>query len=251
MSEQVPPGASTSTRREPSPPRRQRIRILAGAVLLVGLLAPILGVGYAVHGLAQVSGSVDVSVHTRAGSVLEVPGTTPAGNDAAVLVRTSGEGQLRLNIPGVDPSVWLNTQTDELILSAGNSTVAEQLLNRAGLAIVCLCVGAGCVLLRRLLLSIADGRPFEPGNAPRITKLAGLLVAGSLAHDVLPALASFLVVMRLGLASANRPIFVELGIELTPLFIGLLLLALSEAFRRGAELTGTASGLVDSPGRPG
>jgi DNA-binding Xre family transcriptional regulator len=51
---------------------------------------------------------------------------------------------------------------------------------RGGLAVVALCVGVGAVWLRRVLISIAEGRPFPSGNAARIAGIGGLLALASL-----------------------------------------------------------------------
>lgn len=122
--------------------------------------------------------------------------------------------------------------------------MTEQLLSRGDIAVLGLCVGVGAVLLRRLLLSIADGRPFEPGNAARIAGIAGLIVVASLANDVLPALGSNLVLERVGLTGTDSPVFAEPTFTLAPLLVAPLLRALAEAFRRGTELAQDVAGLV-------
>lgn len=48
----------------------------------------------------------------------------------------------------------------------------EQLLARGNGAVLGLCVGLGALLLRRLLLSIAEGRPFDARNPARLAGMA-------------------------------------------------------------------------------
>ena len=181
------------------------IRTLAGAVMAVGVVAGISGVAYDLNGATQARAAVVVGVHARPGAVLQVDGTTPIGAPGTVLVKDGAEptAPFGLTIPGIPADTrtspgasWLEGHEDTLTLHSWGSTVPEQLLNRGGFAVVGLCMGVGAVWLRRVLISIAEGRPFQSGNAARI---AGILP---------------------------------------------FLLALAEAFRRGAELAKEVEGLV-------
>jgi hypothetical protein len=110
--------------------------------------------------------------------------------------------------------------------------------------VVGLCVGVGAVWLRRVLTSIAEGQPFQPGNAARIAGIGGLVALATLANDIIPVLGSHLVLQRLGLTGASSPIFAEPALSLGPLLAVPFLLALAEAFRGGAELAKEVDGLV-------
>jgi len=131
-------------------------------------------------------------------------------------------------------------------MRAGDSTVAEQLLSRAAAAAVLgLCIGLGAVLLRRVLLSVADGQPFRPGNPACLAGIAALMVVASLAAAVLPAVASARVLDRLALDAAPSPIASPpVNLDLGPLLATLVVLALAEAFRRGGELAHEVEGLI-------
>jgi len=118
------------------------------------------------------------------------------------------------------------------------------MLSRGGVAVIGLCMAVGGVWLRRILISIAEGRPFQPGNAARIAGIGGLVVLASLANDILPVLSSNLVLQRLGLTGATSPIFAEVVPSFGPLLAVPFLLVLAEAFRRGTELAGEVEGLV-------
>jgi hypothetical protein len=221
-------------------------RLLAQACLVVGGVAMVAGVGYAINGATRAEGDVVVSVSARSGAVLEAPGTTADGTEATVVVQRShlDGGALGVDIPGVGGTNRLEVHTDPLTLRSWDSTVAEQVLNRGGIAVVAVCVGLGAVLLRRLLLSIAEGRPFEPGNAARIAGIAGLVVIGSLSSDLLPRLGTNLVLERIGRAGAESPIVASPRFSLVPLLVAPLLLALAEAFRHGTQLAQDVDGLT-------
>jgi hypothetical protein len=228
------------------------IRNLAGIVMLVGVVAGIWGVAYDINGATQAKADVVVGVHARPGAVLQVDGTTPAGAPGTVLVKDGAEPSVPfgLTIPGIpadastSPGSWLEGHGNTLTLHSWGSTVPEQLLNRGGFAVVGLCMGVGAVWLRRVLTSIAEGQPFRPGNAACIAGIGGLVALASLANDILPAIGSKLVLQRLGLTGASSPIIAEVVPSLGLLLAVPFLLALAEAFRRGAELARDVEGLV-------
>jgi len=145
------------------------IRRFAGFVLAFGVVAAVSGVAYAINGATHARASVVVDVQARPGAVLEASGTTSAKAKETVLVQVDSFGDgLRLDLPGVPKSNWLEAaQAGTLKLSSWDSTVGENLLSRGGFAVSGLCIGVGAILLRRLLISIAEGRPFRPGNAGR------------------------------------------------------------------------------------
>lgn len=202
------------------------IRFLAGAVVAVGLVAAVFGVAYAINGVTHAEAEVTVPVELSASS----------GD-----LRPTG---VRLTEPPLPAGSWLEAGQDELTLRAWDSTLAEQLLARGDAAVLGLCVGIGALLLRRLLLSTAEGRPFEPGNARRIATIAVLVAAGGTLAAVLPDIAGILVLDRLGQTGPGSPFVVGVGFPLLPVLIAPLVLALAEAFRRGSELAADVDGLV-------
>jgi hypothetical protein len=125
--------------------------------------------------------------------------------------------------------------------------VVEQLTARGGAAVTAICVGVGALLLRTLLLSTAAGRPFQPGNAIRITGIAALIAVAAVAPAILSNLSAELVLHRVGLAGANSPIEAPVllpGSALVQLVLALIVLAMAEAFRRGGDLARDIEGLV-------
>jgi hypothetical protein len=126
-----------------------------------------------------------------------------------------------------------------------DSTVVEQLLNRADEALLGLAALAGAVLLSRLLQSIADGQPFQPGNPRRIATIAALVAVIGTITSQLPRLATQLVLNRIDMVGAQSLVSTtEPSISLSPLFYAALLLVTAECFRRGAELAHEVDGLV-------
>lgn len=222
------------------------IRFVADAVLLIGLIMAIGGVGYDINAMTQTRGYVQVGVQARSLEGLRIPLTTDQGSREFALNQRNEEAEwetIRLNVPGASAG-WLDVPPDRLILRSWGATMLEQATSRGAFAVIGLCVGYGALLLRGLLLSIAEGQPFRTGNARRIATIGGLVVVGSLAADVFPVVAGGLVLSRLGLTEASSPIFSQLSFSLWPLLAVSILLALAEAFRRGGQLARDVDGLV-------
>jgi hypothetical protein len=155
-----------------------------------------------------------------------------------------GAPGLHLYIDGLGHGNWLQAGTDPVPLHASDSTVAEWLAARGGGAVVGLCMGLGAFLLRRLLLSIGAGQPFQSRNASRIAGIAGLIMVATIAAGVLRYAAAHLVLGRLGLGGQGSPVAAYLTVSFVPLLAALFLLAVAEAFRRGTELAKDTEGLV-------
>lgn len=227
------------------------LRFLAGAMLLAGVVAPLSGVIYAVNGATRAGAPVAVSVTIENLDRLQILQAT-AGNGAETVRPLKLEGEpglqppqppLILYIDGVGNS-WLQAGTGRVDLLSGGSTVAEWLADRGGFVVAGVCLGCGALLLRRLLLSIGAGQPFQPGNAARIAAIAGLLAAAAIAAGVLPYVAARLVLGRVGLGGPGSPVAAHLAISGTPLLLAVFLLAVAEAFRQGSDLAEDAEGLV-------
>lgn len=242
-------GISERTGR-PRRPRRfasvRLIRVLAGLMLFLGLAAAGGGVAYVINGATQAQAYVTVNVkaHTTEGLRVETSGS--GSTSKAPLAEPDGEDdKITLDAPGAERGTHLEAGTDSLELRAWGSTVMEQLLSRGDSAILGLCFGGGALLLRGLLLSIAEGEPFRRGNAPRIAGIAALTAAGSYGAALTPGLAAGLVLERVGLDGPDSPLSPSAFVAPLPaLLAALLLLAVAEAFRRGTELAQDVDGLV-------
>jgi hypothetical protein len=202
------------------------IRFVAGAALIIGVGAAVAGIAFWVNGLTHVHTEVLVPVE------LTAPDLDITADPA---VRSDGVGL---------PAGARFEATSPLRLRAWDSTLTEQMLARGDSLLLGLGVGIGGFLLRRLLLSIAEGRPFEPANARRLAVIAGLIgVIGTLS-GLLPQLAGILVLDRIGQAGPDSPFVLGVHFPLLPLLALPVVLALAEAFRRGAALADDMAGLV-------
>jgi hypothetical protein len=201
------------------------LRILAAASLVVGLVAAFYGVAHELNGATRAGAPVAVSVQISDLGRLQVRQTTTAGSETS-------------------KSSWLQAGVGQVTLHAPGSTVAEWLASRGGGAMVGLCMGFGALFLRRLLLSIGRGQPFQRGNAARIAGIAGLIVVATLSAAILRYVAARLVLDRLGLGGPGSSVTAHLTISIVPLLLALFLLAFAEAFRQGTQLAKDAEGLV-------
>jgi hypothetical protein len=214
--------------------RPRSVRFLAGLVLLVGAAAGLGGPVYAIGAGTRAGAHVTVPVR------LAEPGRSDASTGAE-------QAPLPPGLPQLPPGSTVLSGSPDLVVRSWDSTVAEQLLSRGDAAVIGLALGLGAVLLRTILLSVAGGRPFRPGDARRIAALAVLVGLAGTLGPVLPQVAGMLVLDRLGVAGPDgpdSPFLTGVSFPLLPLLVAPVLLALAEAFRRGAELAADVDGLV-------
>src|SRR5262245_35953567 len=148
------------------PPRRARpfvkpgtVNLVATVVMLIGLAAAIGGVAYDINAMTQTHADVRVQVQARSLPGLRITSNIGGDNrEFALPRRQAGEtpGTMRMEITGARTG-WLEAPTDRLTLRAWDSTMLEQAASRGAPAVIGLCLGLGCLLLQRLLGSIADG----------------------------------------------------------------------------------------------
>ena len=102
----------------------------------------------------------------------------------------------------------------------------------AGPAIVIL------LALRQVLKSVADGAPFADANGPRITLIGIMVIIWGLVGQAAQTLATWMVMDE----SAASGLHLETNIRpnLTIVFLGLVVLALGEVFRKGTRLQSDA-----------
>ncbi len=213
----------------------QNLRLV---VVLLGVAAGIFGTAYAVNAMTQAPAYVKVPV-------------TVADNEPL----SDGWADVAVDLPGVTvPSGWLAgarpagstfgtpSPDSRLTLVAWDSTRLEQLLSRGDWLVGGLGVLAAALVLRPVLDSIAGGRPFAPGNSRRLVALAAIIAGVGAVAPLLPQVAGFLVLERTGLAG---PRFMATpSFALTPILVGVLVLALAAAFRIGERMTDDVRGLV-------
>jgi hypothetical protein len=206
-------------------------RAIATLLLVVGAIAAVGGVAYAVNGATQAPGNVLVPVSLDLG-----------------LGEAGGSGHpVPVEVAGVDlpDATRLQAVEDGMVLvdHTGGSRWTG-FLARGDAALGGLAVGLCALLLAPVLTSLAAGEPFRRGNAARIGATAAtILVAGTVA-PLLPQAAALGVLDRLGLATPGSPFVVGMTWDLAPLGVAALVFAVAEAFRRGAQIAEDTAGLV-------
>lgn len=129
-------------------------------------------------------------------------------------------------------------------LSLPDVGFGTRLLAGSGSLLAVLSLVAGAIVLRRVLLSIEQGRPFDPRNPRRIVILAALVVVGISLVELLDWIGGRAALSSVGLDPhvAEQPI--SGPAPFVGLLVGLVVLACAEAFRRGRRLTEDTDGLV-------
>jgi hypothetical protein len=88
--------------------------------------------------------------------------------------------------------------------------------------------------LRRIFQRVRDGAPFDADNATRMRRLGALVLALALLDGVAGLVTSLAV--RGGVVSGGLAVATGLRVNVPLVFVALVLVALAEVFRRGAEL---------------
>ena len=209
---------------------------LASLLLALGVLGALWGTAYSINGMTQ------------------APATVKAPVNLAVSELAAGWGNVRVQVTGVDvPAGWLAGARPDglqasgvdggLTVAAWGSTRVEQLLGRGDWLIGGIGLLVGAVALRPVLLSIAAGRPFAPGNARRITLVAATVAVVGVVAPLAPQIAGQLVLARTGLARTGA--FVStVAVSPEPLLVAALVLAVATAFRAGEAMSRDVDGLV-------
>ncbi|GAB3268320.1 DUF2975 domain-containing protein [Kineosporia babensis] len=134
---------------------------------------------------------------------------------------------------------------DGMFLTTNDPTRTEMVLGAAGEVLLAVAIGTSALLLRPLLASIADGRPFAPGNARRLAHVALITTAAAVLVPLIPRVATMQVLDRLELVEEGSPFLFGMTFSLTPVILfPLVLLVLAEAFRQGEKLHRDVEGLV-------
>ncbi|GII76193.1 hypothetical protein Sru01_11750 [Sphaerisporangium rufum] len=172
----------------------------------LGGLAALWGIAYVINGITQAGAYVRIQVNPAAGTA----------------------DQLRLS--GVNMPYGVKLDTDQLPVHAWGSTVLEQALSRGDVLLAGLCAFAGALLLERLLMTFLQGRPFAPGNAAKVGRLAALVVVAGVGGPLLPTIAAWMALNRTALAGTFTAAY---DFSPVPPAIGLILTALAVFIRSG------------------
>src|SRR6266496_5609415 len=162
---------------------------LAVLTLLAGLYLAVAGIVQPINEATRPGDAVTVPVEVRDLAGLQAG----AGRSAATLDKLARPGaevpEVQFQVPAASRPTTVRSPLDRVLLRAADATRLELFLSEADRAATGLCFGLGALLLSRLLGSIAAGRPFDPANPRRIATIAGLVVAGGYAGQVLPVVA--------------------------------------------------------------
>src|SRR5215472_5114317 len=206
------------------------LRVVTGVLVVAGVMAAVGGVALDVNAATNAKGPVSVPVFVRLHQLdqLQILQATGRGTRTVVPFRRQQglfQPGLELYVTGIPQDTWLNVGTSRsFTLNSWGSTITEQLLSRGAGLITGLCLMWGALVLRRFMLSVSRGQPFQRGSPARLTQLAGLIVAATIAAGVLPYLAAHQVLGRLGLSGTASPLYAHLVIAGAPLLAALFLL---------------------------
>jgi hypothetical protein len=208
-------------------------RGLAGAVLVVGVLLAIIGVALVIGQLTQPGGVVEVLIDEQALRLSDVEGL-PDGTSLRIPEGTSGTASagsgggtvtLALEVAQLPP--WLRALTELPWAVSGIATLV------------------GAIVLRKVLLEVAAGRPFAARNPNRLRILAAIALVVAVVPGQLASLATVLTLDHLDAAGPASPLgFQILELSVSPFFLAAALLVVAQVFKHGQALTDDIEGLV-------
>jgi hypothetical protein len=210
------------------------VRRLANLLVLIGALGAGIGVVQCLNAMTQ----------------------APASVKAPVSVAPSGCcGDVRVELPGVTvPDGWLlpasppegisENSAGRLRIEAWGSTRLEQALASGDIVVGGIGFLIGALLIRPVLISVAEGQPFRRGNARRITLVAATVAVTGMLFGVPPEIAGLQILHRTGLDTTGD-FTGGVTIPLSPLLTAALVLAVAAAFRAGEQLTREAEEMAD------
>lgn len=181
------------------------------AVLMGGLLVVLPTVRLAGLGVSEVRVPVELDRAVTAPAGLSGDGIAVEGTREAALVVT-------------DPSLG------QRMLAEGPTLLAGVL----SLAVL--------VLVVRMAATLRDGDAFAPANPRRLLVVAGLVVGGVVVVPLVRALAADRLAAQV--PAVSEAVVFGFGVSLMPLVAGLVVAALSEAFRQGVKLREDTEGLI-------
>ncbi|MGB7980420.1 MAG: DUF2975 domain-containing protein [Candidatus Nanopelagicales bacterium] len=177
--------------------------------------------------------------------VLPINQLTQPGAASDAVLSPDAQEQALSGISGVPTGSWLEFVPNLYSMSLHVFEVPWplRLLSEAGTSLLLACLAGAGLLLARTLQTIRAGAPFDPAN-PRRLRLIGLLaLVGGLGGQALDAFARFALLDAAGPITPS-PIVTSATLDLTWAVIGVIALALAEAFAVGRRLTDDVTGLI-------
>ena len=196
-------------------------RILAGAVLGLGLLVAIVALARPALNVALDEAMLPVTV--------EEPGVIladdPEGLPPDSRIELDRAGSVEVAVSGLP--AWLRALTG------------------LGTAVGGVLLGVGAWLVRSMLLLVASGRPFDRRMPGRLRGLALVVLAGAVLAPGIDGLAAAVAVNHLGGLPDGGPLGIQLfELQLLTLLVVALLAIAAQVFDAGRALTEELEGLV-------
>ncbi|WP_211355064.1 DUF2975 domain-containing protein [Blastococcus colisei] len=118
-----------------------------------------------------------------------------------------------------------------------------RLLAQSGDALLLLSIAVGALALAQVLRTVRAGRPFARRNATWLAVVAGAVVVGGCIPPVLRNVGAQAALGHLEVRG-DPPFVTWSSFTWTPLLLGIVVLGIAEAFRRGAAMADDVDGLV-------
>lgn len=203
-------------------------RAIARLLLLVGVVAAVGGVGYAINGATQAPATVTVPI-----SIEDADGPLRQVAVSVEDVVVPDDARLRVADDGL-----------RLVTGADHASRWTGFLARADVALLGLGFGACALLVAPVVTAVAAGDPFRRGNAARIGVTGAIIGVVGVVAPILPHLAAMAVMTSFDAAEGANPFAVVFGVEVAPIGVAALIFVVAEAFRRGAQISADTEGLV-------
>lgn len=219
------PGPTAEQGTEPSGPLSREgatgARILAGAVLGLGLLVALVALARPALNVAMDEAAVPVSVEGSDVVLAEDPEGLPPDSR----LELTGAGTVELVVTGLPG--W------------------QRALTGLGSAVGGVLLGIGAWLVRSMLLLVAGGRPFDRRMSAWLRGLSLVVLAGAFLPPALDGLTATFVTTSLGGLPDGGPLGIRLfELELRTLLVVALLAIAAQVFESGRQLTEELEGLV-------
>jgi Protein of unknown function (DUF2975) len=169
--------------------------------------------------------------------------TQPGGS---VVVTLTGQDPDRpLDVAGLPDGVSITDPAPQAELQAFDLPAGLRALTELPISLGAVAAALGAWLLARVVSTVADGRPFDRRNPRRLAGLAAAVVLGGLVVPLSEGMVTTAVLEHLDLTGPGSPVATfAVEFPLTPVVVGLALLAAAEAFRRGGALEAEVEGMV-------
>jgi hypothetical protein len=178
-----------------------------------------------------------------AAAAVLVQGLTRDGADVTVFLTDGARLALddRLDLP--EGAVLLGNLVP-VDLHVPDLPLGLRLLARLGTVLLFLAIAGGALALAQVLQTVRAGRPFARRNAGLLVLVAVAVVVGGAVAPLARDAAALAALDHLGLTGEDSPFLPQMSVPLTPALVAVVVLALAEAFRRGAAMADDVAGLV-------